>query len=187
MSHGLLAAVSDLGSAELEAALRTAVEAHVLVASRGGTTPSGTRCSARRSTTTCSRASGCDCTPTSCRRWGGTRDGTAAELAQHARRAGDRPRHPATIEAGEEALAVGGPKEAATQFLEALELIDTSRTPVPDVDAHALARRCAEAFVAAGRVSKAVKVLRARLATLPTDGTVSGTTGASCSPRSRRH
>ena len=37
VSHGLLAAVSDLGSAELEGALRTAVEANVLAASRGGT------------------------------------------------------------------------------------------------------------------------------------------------------
>ena len=36
MSHGLLASVSDLDSTELETALRTAVEANVLVASRGG-------------------------------------------------------------------------------------------------------------------------------------------------------
>mgnify|MGYP003340927396 CR=1 FL=1 len=62
--------------------------------------------------------------------------------------------------AGEEALAVGGPSEAATHFLDALELIDTSRSPVTDVDAFALARRCAEALIASGRVPKAVKVLR---------------------------
>ena len=37
VSHGLLAAVSDLGATELEDALRDAVEANVLVASRGGT------------------------------------------------------------------------------------------------------------------------------------------------------
>ena len=37
VSHDLLAAVSDLGPTELEDALRTAVEANVLVASRGGT------------------------------------------------------------------------------------------------------------------------------------------------------
>ena len=135
-------------------------------------TPSATRCSARRSTTTCCPASGSGSTPTSCPRW--------ARAAPSA----PRPSSPSTpvapttgpspirasIEAGEEALAVGGPSEAATHFLDALELIDTSRTPVPDVDAHALARRCAEALIAAGRVPKAVKVLRARLATLPADG-----------------
>ena len=97
--------------------------------------------------------------------------GTAAELAQHARRADDRPvAIRASIEAGEEALAVGGPSEAATHFLDALELIDTSRVPIPGVDAFALARRCADALIAAGRVPKAVKVLRARLAALPVEG-----------------
>ncbi len=172
VGHALLAAVSDLGSAELEAALRNAVEAHVLVASRGGTYAfrhallgeavyddllPGERI---RLHAAFASALG-----------EGRAVGTAAELAQHARRADDRPvAIRASIEAGEEALAVGGPSEAATHFLDALELIDTSRTPVPDVDSHALARRCAEALVAAGRVPKAVKVLRARLATLPLDG-----------------
>jgi DNA-binding NarL/FixJ family response regulator len=179
VSHGLLAAVSDLGSTELEAALRTAVEAHVLVASRGGTY-------AFRHALL-GEAVYDDLLPGERMRLHadfvsalgeGRAIGTAAELAQHARRADDRPvAIRASIEAGEEALAVGGPSEAATHLLDALELIDTSRTPVADVDPHALARRCAEALVAAGRVPKAVKVLRARLATLPTDtaGTDGGT------------
>ncbi len=172
VSHALLAAVSDLGSAELESALRNAVEAHVLVASRGGTY-------AFRHALL-GEAVYDDLLPGERTRLHaafvsalgeGRAAGTAAELAQHARRADDRPvAIRASIEAGEEALAVGGPSEAATHFLDALELIDTSRTPVPDVDAHSLARRCAEALVAAGRVPKAVKVLRARLATLPLDG-----------------
>jgi DNA-binding NarL/FixJ family response regulator len=178
VSHGLLAAVSDLGSAELEAALRTAVEAHVLVASRGGTY-------AFRHALL-GEAVYDDLLPGERMRLHadfvsalgeGRAVGTAAELAQHARRADDRPvAIRASIEAGEEALAVGGPSEAATHLLDALELIDTSRTPIADVDPHALARRCAEALVAAGRVPKAVKVLRARLATLPadTDGTDRG-------------
>ena len=172
VGHALLAAVSDLGSAELEAALRTAVEAHVLVASRGGTYAfrhallgeavyddllPGERIRLHAAFVSALGE--------------GRAVGTAAELAQHARRADDKPvAIRASIEAGEEALAVGGPSEAATHFLDALELIDTSRTPVPDIDSHALARRCAEALVAAGRVPKAVKVLRARLATLPLDG-----------------
>ncbi len=171
VSHGLLAAVSDLDSTTLEAALRTAVEAHVLVASRGGTYAfrhallgeavyddllPGERVRLHADFVSALGE--------------GRAVGTAAELAQHARRADDRPvAIHASIEAGEEAMAVGGPSEAATHFLDALELIDTSRSPVADIDAQALLRRCAEALIAAGRVPKAVKVLRARLASLPAD------------------
>ncbi|WP_191277530.1 helix-turn-helix transcriptional regulator [Nocardioides flavus (ex Wang et al. 2016)] len=171
VSHALLAAVSHLGAAELEAALRTAVDAHVLVASRGGTY-------AFRHALL-GEAVYDDLLPGERMRLHadfvaalaeGRAVGTAAELAQHARRADDRPvAIRASIEAGEEALAVGGPSEAATHFLDALELLDTTRTPVADIDSHALARRCADALVASGRVPKAVKVLRARLATLPAD------------------
>jgi DNA-binding NarL/FixJ family response regulator len=172
VSHELLAAVSDLGAAELEAALRNAVESHVLVASRGGTY-------AFRHALL-GEAVYDDLLPGERARLHadfvaalgeGRAVGTAAELAQHARRADDRPvAVRASIEAGEEALAVGGPSEAATHFLDALELIDTSRAPVTDVDVFALARRCAEALIASGRVPKAVKVLRARLAALPAEG-----------------
>ena len=171
VSHGLLATVSDLGPAELEGALRAAVDAHVLVASRGGTY-------AFRHALL-GEAVYDDLLPGERMRLHadfvaalgeGRAVGTAAELAQHARRADDRPvAIRASIEAGEEALAVGGPSEAATHFLDALELIDTARIPVTDIDALQLARRCAEALVAAGRVPKAVKVLRSRLATLPAD------------------
>ncbi|HEY0644288.1 MAG TPA: hypothetical protein VGD39_12760, partial [Nocardioides sp.] len=172
VSHGLLAAVSDLGPTELEAALRTAVEANVLVASRGGTY-------AFRHALL-GEAVYDDLLPGERARLHadfvsalgeGRAVGTAAELAQHARRADDRPvAIRASIEAGEEALAVGGPSEAATHVLDALELIDTSRVPVADIDAFVLARRCAEALIASGRVPKAVKVLRARLMMLPPEG-----------------
>lgn len=172
VSHALLAAVSDLDASALEGALRTAVEAHVLVASRGGTY-------AFRHALL-GEAVYDDLLPGERIRLHadfvaalgeGRAIGTAAELAQHARRADDRPvAIRASIEAGEEALAVGGPSEAATHFLDALELIDTSRVAYPDIDAFALARRCAEALIASGRVPKAVKVLRARLATLPVQG-----------------
>ncbi|MCK9821969.1 AAA family ATPase [Nocardioides cavernae] len=173
VSHELLAAVSDLGPAELEGALRNAVESHVLVASRGGTY-------AFRHALL-GEAVYDDLLPGERVRLHadfvaalgeGRAVGTAAELAQHARRADDRPvAVRASIEAGEEALAVGGPSEAATHFLDALELIDTSRTPIADVDASALARKCADALIAAGRVPKAVKVLRGRLAALPAEDT----------------
>ncbi len=171
VSHGLLAAVSDLGTSELETALRTAVDAHVLVASRGGTY-------AFRHALL-GEAVYDDLLPGERMRLHadfvsalgeGRALGTAAELAQHARRADDRPvAIRASIEAGEEALAVGGPSEAATHFLDALELLDTSRDPVTGIDDLALVRRCAEALVAAGRVPKAVKVLRGRLATMAPD------------------
>lgn len=172
VSHALLDAVSHLDAATLEGALRTAVDAHVLVASRGGTY-------AFRHALL-GEAVYDDLLPGERMRLHadfvaalgeGRAVGTAAELAQHARRADDRAvAIRASVEAGEEALAVGGPAEAATHFLDALELIDTSRTEVADVDAFALARRCAEALIASGRVPKAVKVLRARIAMLPADG-----------------
>jgi DNA-binding NarL/FixJ family response regulator len=172
VSHGLLAAVSDLDATQLEGALRAAVDAHVLTASRGGTyafrhallgeAVYDDLLPGERSRLHAAFVSALG---------EGRAMGTAAELAQHARRADDRPvAVRASIEAGEEALAVGGPSEAATHFLDALELIDTAREPVPDVDAFVLARRCAEALIASGRVPKAVKVLRARLATLPAEG-----------------
>ncbi|MBC2931815.1 AAA family ATPase [Nocardioides sp. zg-1228] len=172
VSHGLLAAVSDLDAAALEAALRAAVDAHVLIASRGDTY-------AFRHALL-GEAVYDDLLPGERMRLHadfvaalgeGRAVGTAAELAQHARRAHDVPvAVRASIEAGEEALAVGGPAEAATHFLDALELVDTSREPVPGIDDFALARRCAEALIASGRVAKAVKVLRARLAALPAEG-----------------
>ena len=172
VSHSLLAAVSDLDSAELEAALRTAVDAHVLVASRGGTY-------AFRHALL-GEAVYDDLLPGERMRLHaafvaalgeGRAVGTAAELAQHARRADDRP---VAVRASHRGGRGGDgrrrPAEAATHFLDALELVDTAREPLADVDAFALARRCAEALVASGRVPKAVKVLRARLAALPAEG-----------------
>ncbi len=88
-------------------------------------------------------------------------DGTAAELARHARLAHD----PATavrasIEAGDEAMSVGGPEEAARHFETALELAadpQSDRTGcsrrAPDVVG--LATRAAEALVASGRPERA--------------------------------
>ena len=131
--------------------------------------PSATRCSVRRSTTTCCPASARGSTPTSSPRWARAVRSAPPPSSPSTPAAPTTGRSPSVPRSrpGEEALAVGGPSEAATHFLDALELIDTSRTPVTDVDALALVRRCAEALVAAGRVPKAVKVLRARLATMP--------------------
>lgn len=175
VSHELLAAVSDLAPTALEAALRGAVEANVMVAGRRSTYAfrhallgeavyddllPGERIRLHAAFVAAMRE--------------GRAAGTTAELAQHARRAGDVPvALRASIDAGNEAMAVGGPDEAATHFLDALELLGglaKRRDPRPeldDIDESALVRRCAEAFVASGRVPKAIKVLRSHLESLP--------------------
>ncbi len=61
VTHDLLAAASGLAPAALDEGIRKAVEMNVLVAG-AAPTPSGTPCSARRSTTTCCPASGSGCT-----------------------------------------------------------------------------------------------------------------------------
>ena len=171
VSHELLAAVTGLDHPELEGALRTAVESNVLVQARGSSYAfrhallgeavyddllPGERARLHTAFMTALQS--------------GRVAGTAAELALHARRAGDRLMAAvASIEAGNQAFAVGGPDEAAMQFLEALELLAAVPEVPVDIDVHALVRRCGEAFVASGRVSKAVKVLRHHLASMPAD------------------
>lgn len=171
VSHELLAAVTGLDATDLEGALRSAVESNVLTRSGGSAYAfrhallgeavyddllPGERTRLHTAFSEALRS--------------GAATGTAAELALHARRAGDRlTAVRAGIEAGNQAFAVGGPHEAAMQFLDALDLLEGLPEVPDDVDVHALVRRCAEAFVASGRVGKAIKVLRAHLASLPPD------------------
>ena len=96
-------------------------------------------------------------------------DGTAAELARHARLAHD----PATavrasVEAGDEAMSVGGPDEAARHFETALELVADPRVAV-ELDRVDLAVRAADALLASGHPERAVKLVRAQLSHLPAD------------------
>ncbi len=96
-------------------------------------------------------------------------DGTAAELARHARLAHD----PATavrasVEAGDEAMSVGGPDEAARHFETALELVADPRVAV-ELDHVDLAVRAADALLASGHPERAVKLVRAQLSHLPAD------------------
>ncbi|WP_165820978.1 helix-turn-helix transcriptional regulator [Nocardioides gansuensis] len=171
VSHDLLAAVSGLDASTLERAVRAAVESHVLVAGRHaaysfrhallGEAVYDDLLPGERTRLHADFAAAMK---------SGSAVGTAAELAQHARRAGDLPTAlRAEIEAGNEAMAVGGPHEAATHFLDALEIVGNLRPAPEDIDQAGLVRRCAEAFIASGRVSKAVKVLRAHLEALPAD------------------
>jgi DNA-binding CsgD family transcriptional regulator len=101
-------------------------------------------------------------------------EGTAAELARHARAAHDLPTAiRASIQAGDEAMRVGGPDEATQHLETALELLgDAARAEqvAPEVDRVTLTLRAAEAAMAAGRVHRGLALVQEQLATLPADG-----------------
>ncbi|GAA1173096.1 helix-turn-helix transcriptional regulator [Ornithinimicrobium humiphilum] len=163
VSHTMLAEVVDLAGSALDEALRAAVEANILLPQPDASYSfrhallgeavyddllPGERA---RIHAACARALGDGRVP-----------GAAAELARHAR-AGHDPVTAvrASVQAGEEALGVGGPDEAARHFLTALELLD-----VPGVAERAEVARtsvviqAAEALVTAGEGPRAVKLLR---------------------------
>lgn len=97
--------------------------------------------------------------------------GTAAELARHARRANDLDLAvTAAIAAGEEALAVGGPEEAAGHFQQAMELLeDAERRARLDIEHSKIVVRTASALTAAGHGVRAGQLLAAQLAQLAAD------------------
>ncbi len=105
---------------------------------------------------------------------------TAAELAGHARAAHDLPvALRASIEAGDEAMSVGGPDEAAAHYEAALEILAMDPTAAPDgraaggidgadeIDPIGLAIKASEAAAAAGRVHRAFALVQRYLADLP--------------------
>lgn len=107
----------------------------------------------------------------------GAVQGTAAELARHARAAHQRGRAlRASVRAGDEAMAVGGPDEAARHYETALELLGAG---LPDDEASdetdvctervTLTLRVAEAMTAAGRPHRAVDLVRQQLDQLAPD------------------
>lgn len=82
-------------------------------------------------------------------------DGTAAELARHARAAHDIPTAvQASIRAGQDAMTVGGPDEAARHFEVALELIghDVDDT----LDLVGLVVKATDAIIATGHAARAM-------------------------------
>ena len=104
----------------------------------------------------------------------GTVVGTAAELAYHARAANDRGTAlRASIDAGDEAVRVGAPDEAAQYYQAALELLGphgTDRTGDPSgPDEADLVVRAADALADAGDPYRAAKLVAAHLARLPDD------------------
>jgi DNA-binding CsgD family transcriptional regulator/tetratricopeptide (TPR) repeat protein len=100
-------------------------------------------------------------------------EGTAADLARHARAANDVATGlRASIEAGDEAMAVGGPAEAAHHYEHALGFLADAHAAAgvdPPIDSVALALSAGDASVAAGNVHRAVALLEDQLRQLAAD------------------
>jgi DNA-binding CsgD family transcriptional regulator len=94
--------------------------------------------------------------------------GSAAELARHAHASHDLPTaYVASLRAGEEAMSIAAPQEAMHHYELALEL--APHAPPGAIDAAALTPIAVEAAVAAGHISRGLKMARAGLAALPAD------------------
>jgi DNA-binding CsgD family transcriptional regulator len=173
VSHDLLAAVVGLDPARLDAALRDAVDSNVLV-------PSGTSYSFRHALL--GEAVYDDLLPGERVRLHAAfadalsrhvAQGTAAELARHARAAHDVvTAFRASIDAGDDAMAVGGPDDAARHYELALELAgDPARRPegLDDVDVVSLTARASEALIASGDPHRAMQLVSDQIDRLGTE------------------
>lgn len=172
VSHGMLTEVAGVTAAELETSLREAVELNILVPTSGD--------AYRFRHALLAEAVYGDLLPGERVRMhaayvdalaSGRTTGTAAELARHARAAHDLPTAvDASIRAGDEAMSVGGPDEAADHFQTAIELLaePTARTEVA-VDLGYLGHRVADALIASGRPGRAFSVVKEVLEGLADD------------------
>ena len=169
--HDLLARVVDLDERDLEAALREAVDARVLV--RSGATAYSFRHAllgeavhddllpGERARLHTAYAAAARESP----------DATAADLARHALASHDLPTAlAASVTAGEAALAGGGPDEAAQHFATALEVHARGAPGLDDPpDVGDLVGRTAEALATAGRPEAALALVDDHLHLLPAD------------------
>jgi DNA-binding CsgD family transcriptional regulator/tetratricopeptide (TPR) repeat protein len=162
--HDLLAAVADMDVARLDAALREAIEAHVLELS------TGSRYRFRHALL--AEAVYDDLLPGErvrlhaafARALVGSPFGSAAELARHARESLDLSTAlAASIQAGHEAMNVAAPQEAMMHFQVALELAPSAGTGSP-IDASSLVIDAAEAAYAAGHQLRSLQLIRDALA-----------------------
>ena len=98
--------------------------------------------------------------------------GGAASLARHALASHDLPAAlSASIEAGDQALASGGPDEAARHFTKALEIYERAAPQLEDPpDEVALVARTVEALCSSGRPETALSLVDSHLARLPPGG-----------------
>jgi DNA-binding CsgD family transcriptional regulator/tetratricopeptide (TPR) repeat protein len=171
VAHDLLVTASGLSAAELEDGLRQAVEMNLLVPGEGSYSfrhallgeavyddlLPGERVRLHTQYADALRE--------------GMGRGTAAELARHARLAHDLDTAlDASIRAGDEAMAVAGPDEAAQHYEQALELVtDPARRASLTVDLSKLAVNAAEALISSGQPTRAAALLAEQLAQLPDD------------------
>jgi DNA-binding CsgD family transcriptional regulator len=169
VSHNLLSHVVDLDDSSLDASIRAAVERNVLV-------PVGDAAYSFRHALLAEAvyddllpgerlrlhkayvAALCDIDVAS----------SAAEIARHAKAAHDLPTAlRSSIEAGDEAMSVGGPDEAARHYETALELLGADEfaatESTADIDAVGLVVKASEAITAAGHPYRAVELLRDQL------------------------
>jgi DNA-binding CsgD family transcriptional regulator len=171
--HDLLAAVVDLPEPVLDEALRHAVEEHVLVAGEGAywfrhallgdavyddlLPGERVRLHGRYAEVLS------DCCGHS------TPLGSAAQLALHARLAHDLDTAlVASVRAGDEAAAVGGPDEAAQHYERALALL--AERPAPEnVSPARVVEACVVALTTAGRPDRAARIAEEQLRRLPAD------------------
>ena len=171
--HALLARVAAVDDATLEAALRSAVEGHVLV-------PVGTRGYAFRHALL-AEAVYDDLLPGERVRLHAayvaaldepTVPGSAAEVARHARAAhDDATALAASVRAAAEAMALGGPDEALRHSEVALELATEAvrTTGASPTDIVGLTVSASEAAVAAGRLATAIALVQDQLGCLAPD------------------
>src|SRR3954451_11114429 len=171
VAHDLLVAASGLPPAELDEGLRQAVEMNLLV-------PGDGTYSFRHALL--GEAVYDDLLPGERVRLGaqyaealreGMGRGTAAELARHARLAHDLDTAlDASIRAGDEAMRVAGPDEAAHHYEQALELLcDPNRRSTIDVDVSKIAVSPAEALTSLGQPVRAAPLLAEQLDQLAPD------------------
>ena len=174
VSHEMLEAASALAPTALDEGVRQAVEMNVLVASQGhyafrhallGEAVYDDLLPGERVRLHAAYADAL--------RDGRVR-GTAAELARHARLAMDLVTAlNASIQAGNEASAVGGPDEAAHHYQQALELLaDPRRTKDVEVDLSRLVVNAAEALTASGHPIRAAALVAEQLGCLGADAPV---------------
>jgi DNA-binding CsgD family transcriptional regulator/tetratricopeptide (TPR) repeat protein len=169
VTHALIAAISPIGDAGLDAALREAVDAHVL--DRSGPEQfvfrhallaeavyddllPGERVRLHRAFATALSER--------------TVRGTDADLARHAREAMDlEAAFGATVRAGEEAMRVAAPSEAMRHYEDAIRF--SARVRDPALSPAELALRAAEAASAAGHQHRALQLVRQAIDGLPAE------------------
>jgi len=171
VSHQMLAAVIDLDTGRLDAALRDAIDAHILQLTSSGRgyifrhallaeavyddllPGERVRLHARYAEVLVARG-----------------DRSAAELARHARASLDYDTaYTASIAAGQDAMSVAAPQEAMAHYESALDLVTKMRA-VPDGTEDVIVA-LVEAALAAGRSHRAVGIAREALNTVGKDAT----------------